>query len=222
MSKVKSVMDAHEALNGDLDNTCLFLYRDKFLYFHSVDGYICFEHKCKGELLTYICTVDEFNEYVKADKKLLKKRTEDKISCYVCNIGAYPMQQYCGNCGHELLSELIPPKPQPIFTKAMQDAGELPCIGMEVSFDRMIVTIVGFTLKGMPVFEMPNGTVDYFNSNNSYRPIDTRTDKEKAIDDLIESYRVGVSDSAAKDACSIMMKAIQSGKIHGVKWVGKQ
>ena len=41
------------------------------------------------------------------------------------------MQQYCGSCGHELLSELIPTQP-PVFTQAMAEAGEFPSIGASV------------------------------------------------------------------------------------------
>jgi len=60
-----------------------------------------------------------------------KPVTEDKISCYVCHVGAFPMQQYCGSCGHELLSELNPVTLSPIYTKEMADNGELPSVGME-------------------------------------------------------------------------------------------
>jgi hypothetical protein len=56
--------------------------------------------------------IDLFN-YTHGTKELLTKELEvmDKVSCYVCHVGAYPMQQYCGSCGHELLSELVPPQP---------------------------------------------------------------------------------------------------------------
>ena len=213
-------MDAHEALNGDLDNTCLFLYRDKFLYFHSVDGYICFEHKCKGELLTYICTVDEFNEYVKADKKLLKKRTEDKISCYVCNIGAYPMQQYCGNCGHELLSELIPPKPQPIFTKAMQEAEELPSVGMYcnsvIGVGNKKKVLIDFISEILVVVSEGNGAqYSLLIEEVAFEPIDTRTDKEKLFEQINDVPRIHIEDA------NKLVDDIIEGKVHGVKWVGK-
>ena len=58
--------------------------------------------------------------------------TEDKVSCYVCHVGAFPIQQYCGSCGHELLSESIPKtEVKPIYTQAMADNNILPMIGMD-------------------------------------------------------------------------------------------
>ena len=65
------------------------------------------------------------NEYIR-----LQENKVDKISCYVCHVGAYPMQQYCGSCGHELLSELAPIQSL-VYTQEMNDNDILPSVGME-------------------------------------------------------------------------------------------
>ena len=62
-------------------------------------------NQCIQELSTNFgrsVTYAEYKAFRAAHKHLNKG---DKISCYVCHVGAYPMQQYCGSCGHELLSE---------------------------------------------------------------------------------------------------------------------
>ncbi len=109
----------------------------------------------------------------------------------------------------------------PVFTQAMADNGELPQVGMELSFDGMIVIVVGFTSKGMPVFEMPNGMVDSFNSNNSYKPIDTRTDKEKAIAKAINNLMFFGDQTQTEQKANETLIAIMEGKVSGVKWVGE-
>ena len=191
----------------------------------------------KVEECSHHAGIELFNEYVKADKKLLEKESKvDYTSeefwedapkgstlwdpqCHVwCDDNGYwPEGSYsyrkAVQAGLGTGRYIHRPKPQPLFTKAMQGAGELPCIGMEVSFDRMIVTIVGYTLKGMPVFEMPNGMVDSFNSNNSYRPIDTRSDREKAIDYMKYAYAKG-------ESMEDVFTEITKGYVNGVTWSG--
>jgi hypothetical protein len=95
---------------------------------------------------------------------------------------------------------------KPIFTQEMYDAGELPPIGSKVLFDSQKVTIVGATTKFMPIFELPNGYVDSFNSKSSYRPIDNRSDSQKLVDDIlfylhddgVKSYRDAVEKALGK------------------------
>ena len=158
----------------------------------------------KVEELSHHKGIELFNEYVKADKKLLEKESKDKISCYVCNIGAYPMQQYCGNCGHELLSELIPPKPSTVFTQEMSDNGDLPPIGSKAQFVGNDDYLVEFSITDGDEIECICHTTDFegesigvYRHKDGYsvsiltqliKPIDTRTDKEKAIDELHSKF----------------------------------
>ena len=111
-----------------------------------------------------ICTYDEFNAYVDllshhagkelfqrylaVDKTLLEKESKaDNISCYVCHVGANPIQQYCGVCGHELLSELIPPQPKPVFTQEMSDKEMVDLIAENVMLKSVIRLLVGGTYE---------------------------------------------------------------------------
>jgi len=86
---------------------------------------------------------------------------------------------------------LIPrPKPQPVFTQAMADAGELPPIDSEyIDEDGQLCRalfhyasfVVGEMLEHLPIQQYP---VFSTSRNDRILVIDTRTDKEKAIDDI--------------------------------------
>lgn len=90
-------------------------------------------NQCVDEMATNYGTSETYSDY-KVNYEMInddmKPVTEDKIICYVCHVGAFPMQQYCGSCGHELLSELIPVT-VPKFTETMSEDKKLPPIGSE-------------------------------------------------------------------------------------------
>lgn len=76
---------------------------------------------------------------------------------------------------------------KPVFTQEMADRGELPPVGSEVCFEGENVPIHGYAKSGFPIFEFANGTVDAFNSKSVYTPINNRTPKQKAVDELADS-----------------------------------
>ena len=169
---MKTAYDAVNEFNGEWRRGSYIHYsnNDDNWYF-SNDRHVRIFH---GQY-TMICKRDQFNDlvsqmetnfgecanidlfnYTHGTKELLTKELEvmDKVSCYVCHVGAYPMQQYCGSCGHELLSELVPPQPTithaqgydikgdgdsktPAYTQAMADNGELPSVGMECCYSSL-------------------------------------------------------------------------------------
>jgi hypothetical protein len=51
-------------------------------------------------------------------------------------------------------------------------------------------------------------------------PVDTRTDEEKAVDDLKESYDRWDEVSTQKDAMEWMIADIKAGRVHGVSFTG--
>ena len=132
---------------------------------------------------------------------------------------------------------LIPrPEAQPVFTQAMADNGELPVVGMECQGYVLADTgeqtpsrsgwVEGrFTGKATApnggkcfLFTCNMGDDYVINANSHIKPIDTRTDKEKAIDDLDKFQAASlISNELSESLLSIIM----SGKIHGVKWVGE-
>lgn len=109
-----------------------------------------------------------------------------------------------------------------VFNQAMADAGELPCIGSECEMylnddeGWVNIFVVGLSSSGSLVVEENNGRL-WTNFSCKYRPIDTRSDEEKAVDDLAGA--VGLSRNNSFIICAV--KAIKYGKIHGVKWVGE-
>ena len=99
---------------------------------------------------------------------------------------------------------------QPVFTQAMADNGELPQVGMEcqTSTGKVIVKYAG---KNVFVTECGDGfesTLSKKGALHSLKPIDTRTDKEKAIDDILNG---GYSAGTTRELLSIAY----------VKWVGE-
>tara|TARA_R100000951_G_scaffold2179_2_gene3711 strand:- start:4642 stop:5202 length:561 start_codon:yes stop_codon:yes gene_type:complete len=122
--------------------------------------------------------------------------------------------------------DFIPKPSQPVFTQEMADNGELPEVGMEVlaryNFDSKQVTHQGVVLYASKLHVILN-TIhcnEWHGLIGDYviEPIDTRTDKEKAIDDLFN-----LDESICNDIewHKNFLQAIKENKIHGVKWVGE-
>lgn len=110
-----------------------------------------------------------------------------------------------------------------IFTKEMYDAGEQAKAGSRVnlvfngneSFEEVeIVAITDAYIIAKPgQFEQ-----HYHKSSYSIKPIYTRTDTEKAIDDLRE---MDESISNNSDWYKNFIDEIKAGKIHGVTFTGE-
>jgi hypothetical protein len=142
-----------------------------------------------GDTTSHKYSPEEFEPLDFTNNKELE--VMDKVSCYVCHVGAYPMQQYCGSCGHELLSELVPPQPiithaqgysikgdgdskTLTYTQAMADNGELPSVGMdcmafvdenEKEVKEWFKGVVCGEYEGSPVIkldDLTDGTEGYF------------------------------------------------------------
>lgn len=128
------------------------------------------------------------------------------------------------------------PKPSPVFTKAMSDAGELPKVGMEVIVSdeysdvwgdslhlvgcpvQVMATFDGLGIelgKNIPMVSVSNkgGSSACFRADMCM-PIDTRTDKEKAFDDLFKIINDTPFDP--KEQSALMLERIVNGKVHGV------
>ena len=141
---------------------------------------------------------------------------EDKISCKVCLVGNFTSQDYCQQCGNELHEQS-----QPIFTQAMADAGELPSVGVEcmILFDQDSepkwekITWYG-VFNGSPAFSF-NGKNCWPERGGEFhlKPVDQRTDKEKAIDYMKYAYAKG-------ESMEDVFTEITKGYVHGVTWSG--
>jgi hypothetical protein len=83
---------------------------------------------------------------------------------------------------------------QPVFTQAMADNGELPQVGMECmvvdsslmnhDYEKCVILFVGI----YKVVYTSESCVERFSNLDEviFKPIDTRTDKEKAADEFIK------------------------------------
>ena len=121
---------------------------------------------------------------------------------------------------------------EPVYTQEMFDNGELPPVGCMCECKRIIKNdsfynscyILGNSKDGeWLVFENYSGNIQSHNKKDGvfrFRPTDTRTDEDKAVDDMrfAAFERDDFSDVHPIEAA---LKAIKEDKIHGVKWVGK-
>lgn len=115
------------------------------------------------------------------------------------------------------------PVEKPVFTQAMADAGELPNVGMECNFDTSFFTdknsnngiceIIAY-FKDKVWINIINFECVININVIDFKPIDTRSDKEKAIDYMEYSYKKG-------NSMADVLNEIHKGYVHGVKWVGK-
>lgn len=138
-------------------------------------------------------------------------------------------------------SELtVIPKPlQPVFTKAMQDNNELPPVGSECLLriaefaqipsehksyngDHCVIVAHVDTLAVAIVRDENSDVCFTITANHGwFKPIDTRTDKEKAIDAAIGNLMFYGDQTQTEQKANETLIAIMEGKIHGVKWVGE-
>lgn len=256
---MKTISEAYKALDGDLNNAWNYTVGVEDYVFYRVKSgdYSCypFNHSCAD--FQYICTANEFNEYVKADKKLLEKESKvdytskefwkdapegknylitykSGVVAQVYNYftakpeivdGYYRIAGESVGYGASSWEVFERPKPQPIFTKAMQEAGEFPSVGMECmvynaelmnpEYEKAVIDFIG---SHIVVYSSESCTERTCNLELvKFKPIDTRTDKEKAIDDLRNA-----DDSVCNDIewHKNFLQLIIDGKIHGVTWSG--
>ena len=184
---MKTIADAHRELNGDL-NTNVLLSGGVNLFFNRLDNhYVTFDNRYHQEdYYQYVCTVEEFNNYKGESIK-------------------------------------------PVFTQEMSDNRKLPPIGSDVEYNDDIdfdfkfdwdngdiITCVFHSTndKGEPIgVYRHNDGVTVSLVTNLIRPIDTRTDKEKAIDDIMKNNPAFIRADES-DIRTVLNAAYD-------KWVGK-
>ena len=81
---------AHKALKGGLNNSYKYIEydNDKFLHLHDDGDYCTFDRLEVGNLLTYISTVEEFNNFKPIDTRTDKQKAIDdlfKLDESICN-----------------------------------------------------------------------------------------------------------------------------------------
>jgi len=116
----------------------------------------------------------------------------------------------------EFLKLELTPRPEPlIYTKAMHDAGELPPIGSKAvcdydGFEHLIIAHDLFHPD--EPYALVSDISGYWGAEASkWSTIDTRSDTEKASDDL---------DKLGYNCNASLINSIKAGKIHGVTWSG--
>ena len=202
---MKTIADAHEALIGDLSNSCNPMPNtDRTLHFsEDPRGYFCSSSWVDlDDSSQYICTIKEFNNYKSEAMK-------------------------------------------PVYTNQMRDDDVLPEIGLNCLLSKSRNSHDGYSAfvagnnAGEQVyitahFETRTGLkmAAYFSNNENKRfggvacaiafaPIDTRTDKEKAIDSIYDAiYANKVIHNSIRDGRDDSIIEAVLNVAHD-EWVGK-
>ena len=106
------------------------------------------------------------------------------------------------------------PQPTPVFTQEMADNGVQVEAGMRFATEAGEY-IAEYTNKKSVVFTDENGFLVTVTRGHA-KPIDIRTDTEKAIDSL-DDFNLCMCNGWQEDVIGF----IKSGEFHGVKWVGE-
>ncbi len=204
MSKLKKVWDAVNEFKGEwLNPKAMAIIGTEYgnMYFLCTQGY---DGVRKDSKYHHVALLGEFNTLVE----------EMKLGLDVNPVNHDHYLNYTDADKTPLEKENNPL----VYTQEMADNGVLPSVGMKAmikGFEREI--LLGPDSDGDYITLDANGCYD-FDSANQFKPIDQRTKKEKAIDELRN-----LDDSICNDIKwhANFLQAIIDGKITGVKWVGE-
>ena len=268
MNKVKTVVDAINCHRGRVPIQRGLMFVSTYDNGALIDKSSCTKLQFNQlvEDMSHHAGIELFNEYVKADKKLLEKESKvdhtsrefwkdapegknylitykSGVVAQVYNYfsakpkiidGYYRIAGESVGYGTSSWEVFERPKPQPkesnmkpVFTQAMSDNGELPPIGSkclvigekEIDDEYHECEIIAHRNVSGDVFvavfmiKNYNGKPYYYThcSHQYFKPIDTRTDKEKAIDEIRLSCGFNKLVTMESD---LLSKAYD-------KWVGK-
>ena len=216
---MKTIIDAVNYFKGEYTYDSNFLYFDENGFFGANKNYSVDENNY------YICSREEFNQCVKE---------------MMTNFNTSPTySEYSGML--KVATELVEKHKQPVFTKEMQDAGKLPEVGMQCNFETtFFATVTSNTPnKGTCEILAYHGDKVWINIIDfdcvintkviDFSPIDNRTDKEKAIDEMYKEMnrrfnlpKIDDDYMCATDTQIGIEFLVEYMEIHGVKWVGKE
>jgi hypothetical protein len=191
-----------------------------------------FEYMTTQQIIDLFKDAPEGSTHMATSGKFFKM-VRGKFAYYTCGVqhGGWVVDYQ----PQPLLTNLITrpvtsPTPLPTYTKSIWEAGILPCVGMscmiyynetdsrfndffDCEIEILAVTGDVFTfinpLKGLGALKLELKIIN---------PIDTRTDTEKAIDDLLDECK---RSSTHDGVINNVFNAIKAGKIHGVTFTGK-
>jgi len=157
------------------------------------------------DVFKLVCTREEFNQCVDmliGDPLKLIKWKESKPS--FVKYGA-------------TLSK-IGPVHKPVYTQELEDNGSIVEAGMLFATEAGEYT-AEYTNKKSIVFTDEDGFLISINRRYA-KPIDTRTDEEKALDDLMDAYWDNCNKKVSRHSPIVIkfIDAIKAGKIHNVTW----
>ena len=109
------------------------------------------------------------------------------------------------------------------YTKEMQQSNIPPEMGMKFTDinNNLCKCLAVSSYKGVIIVTYTYGAfykAVKFDSN-TFLPIDTRTDTEKAVDDLKDAYMKWMVEVTGSYS-GFIVEEIKAGNVRGVKWVG--
>tara|TARA_R110001606_G_scaffold385158_1_gene548513 strand:- start:12945 stop:13838 length:894 start_codon:yes stop_codon:yes gene_type:complete len=113
-----------------------------------------------------------------------------------------------------------------VYTQEMADNGELPSVGMKIKlqynqFSQPIECELLFISDQYMIAKKDNFEQHYHRGTWKPEPIETRTKKEKAIDDMVEQLTMEGIVTYDNIILKILIEKFVGNKITGVKWVGE-
>jgi hypothetical protein len=199
---MKTIFDAVNELKGDLNNTYLFdINNDVYLFHCIIDGdYACSPSETETDDEKLVCTSAEFNALVE----------DMSLGLDVNSVTKYKFSEYLHEPKSLLEKETKPDYKPLVYTQEMVDNGELPIVGMEFmgkGYAHNEYTKMWFKLEALGIYSGSVIAESCSEANevqlySEIKPIDTRTDKEKAIDELIKCIGSHANNEYARDLLS--------------------
>jgi len=206
---VKTVVDAVNEYEGVAPVPCYTENKEQIIMaLINFDGYLAGDLTTgdgvrNNEFWKVICTREEFNKCVEemADNGMSITYSKYKDN-YINNTGGMTNMNT-----------------KPVYTQAMADDGVMPSVGMEVmhlSVKKVVMLLADSNSKY--VLKSVN---DFYSLalRHDIKPLDTRTDTEKAIDNILAL--VAATPFKCKEQSKVILNEIKAGKVHGVTWSGK-
>jgi len=155
----------------------------------------------------------------------LKEENNDEFGIFVTKTKGFMNDNY-HYCGHTDVGPVMDaydfiPKPDSfidksnkVYTQAMEDNGELLTVGMMFNHKGKEVKALAISKEdgGSVLFQTDGNNIDCCWNNDAWvKPIDTRTDEQKAQEQILYAWN-------NRNGSFSVLDAIKAGKIHNVTW----
>ena len=214
---MKTIFDAVNELKGDLNKADCGVGQNDEIIWHNVriNNYLTLSGVPVIGRGSYkkVGLITEFNALVE----------DMSLGLDVNSVTKYKFSEYLHEPKSLLEKETKPDYKPLVYTQEMVDNGELPIVGMEFmgkGYAHNEYTKMWFKLEALGIYSGSVIAESCSEANevqlySEIKPIDNRTDEEKANDDILKLVS-GLPTWRYKSKA--VVEAIKAGNIHGLKW----